>query len=302
MDRREFIGGVTMFTLMRGGVFPKLDADVSAPLILQDGLACTPVTIGGKGPYPFLVSSAQTFFNISANLARDLGLKREKGRFKGITQAGDLKFDVFSAPDLTLGDDYRITDVLFLAQHSFDQGPYRGCARFITEVATRFDFEGGRMTLLRDRPGAEEGTPLKMVRPSGAVFAKVPVVTAELDGRPLTLIVNTSLSDAVELNPETVERLNLWDAYGKGEEATELFETIEMPVRTVRAGTFTLGGFPLSNPTVRLIRSDDPVKNRMLAGDGQIGMEVLRRFQITFDPYKEVVWLKPNTRLKDPFA
>jgi len=303
MNRREFMGGATVFSLMRGGVFPRLSADTVIPLTLVDGLPCTSVMIEGKGPYPFLVATAQTFFNIGGDLARSLNLQPQPGPYKGITVTGDSRFDVFRAGDLTLGDSFRIADVLFLAQRAFDEGPYKGCLRFITEASTAMDFEAGRMTLLRDNPVPPSGAAsARIVRASAAVFAKVPAIRVELDGRPLTLIVNTGLGQGIQLNPQAVERLGLWDAYEQGVDAVEDLETGQVQTRTVRAGTLNIAGFPVPDPALRMLRSPQVVNGRLLAGDGELGMDVLRRFQIGFDVDKELVWFTPNAGTQAPAA
>lgn len=178
----------------------------------------------------------------------------------------------------------------------------------------------GAMPLMQDRPSlydfpAGRFTPGWAVTPdfvgAGMVSAglgrerwmRKPAVQATLDGVSLTLLIDTESPYAVSLNGFGVKRHGLWDRWSGGYDRRAWFAGAERrghSVRVRRAGALRFMDWTLEGPVIG-VSDPDGADGRDPGVDGRIGMDVLRRFALGFEPDGWRVHAKASDRLDAPF-
>lgn len=305
LTRRGF-SGAAIALAGAGAASAKPAPDVVLPLHYDYGLLWTSVLIDGKGPYRFIVHTGQTFFNIGRNLATTLGLRRRSSsNLEAYTPSGKVDLEIYTAKEFTLGSAYRLRNIEFIASTYDTEDLFPGTVPFFPGVPTSFDFSRNEMTFHQAGFSAPAGaSALKLLPPPDGALSTVPVIQAELDGKPLKLVVNTGAYCPLTLYPSTVRRLELWDRYGAAVKSVEIDqETGRSEIRTVRAGVFRMAGVEFNRPVVRLEDPRHAIPRQYQSADGSIGMDMLRRFSIAFDHRKATAWFaaRPET-LGEPFA
>jgi hypothetical protein len=305
LTRRAFSGaaiGIASVGVANAATAP----DVVLPLHYDYGLLWTPVLIEGKGPYRFFLHTGQTFFNISRTLATTLGLhRRSASNLEAYTPSGKLDLEIYAAKEFLLGSAYRLKNIEFVARAYDTEDLFPGTVPFFPGVPTSFDFSKNEMTFHQagfDQPAGASA--LKLLPPPDGAISTVPVIQAELDGKPLKLVVNTGAYYPLTLYPSTVRRLDLWDRYGAAVSSVEIAqETGRSENRTVRAGVLRVAGIGFDKPVVHLEDPRRAVPRQFVDADGSIGMDMLRRFSIAFDHRRSLAWFtaRPET-LNEPFA
>jgi hypothetical protein len=145
-----------------------------------------------------------------------------------------------------------------------------------------------------------------------ATYAKVPLrhfdnelgwaahVDCRFAGKPVRLNISTGSPHAITFNPDAVKRLGLWEGPGPSFDRTGRFVGRDVDIRVARRGDLELGGLRFAAPVVGL---RDP-RNALadVFNDGQIGMEVLRRVDLVFDPRRDTSWMRPMPAMGDPWG
>lgn len=295
IDRRTFTG----LTLAALASPAQAAADRVIPLTPMGSMPTVPVMLNGKGPYPFLISTGSLFAAVSHDLARELGLssRATPASMQMHTVRGPTALQLYKADTFNLGGVWPMRNVEMMAGQM--SGVF-GVFPFLSIQMSSFDFDAREMRAHRGRvqppPGA---TKHAIIQLSGVrAIREPPKIRAQYGGKTLQLIVDTGSTGGLTLYPDAVKRLGIWDRYShEGESADD----DGVASRSVLGDPLELGGQRFEGPLVTMMSPADAGDDRVDL-DGIIGMEILRRFRITFDPVKQNVWFLGNGHVAEPFT
>lgn len=291
IDRRTFTG----LTLAALASPAHAAADRVIPFTLSEGVPTAPVTLNGKGPYPFVISTGNLFASVSQDLARELGLSSRAAptSMQMYTVRGRTTLQLYEADTFNLGGVWPMRNVEMMAGQM--SGVF-GIFPFLSIQMSSFDFETREMRAHSGRVQPPAGaTKHAIIQLSGVrAIREPPKIRVQYGGKTVQLIVETGNSGAVTLYPDAVKRLGIWDRY------PQPGGDLSGARRVVLGDRLELGGQRFERPLVTMMSPADAGDDRVDM-DGVIGMEILRRFRITFDPVKQNVWFAPNSRVHEPF-
>lgn len=273
------------------------------PLRLESNNLTVPVTLNGKGPFPFLMATGQLYALVSDDLAGEIGLQsRALPNVTGRTVGGAVSLHIYKADSMVLGGAWEMKNVELVAR-PFSSKEIFGAFPFLSIQMSTFDFEVPQMRVhnARVEPAAGSGK-AAIIQLSGVrAIREPPKIRGQYGGQTLRLMIDTGHCGALTLFPDAVKRLNLWDRYprtftrtAKDEEGrvTELRHALGDPLE--------FAGQVVQRPLVTMM-SPDKARADLVDYDGVIGMDVLRRFKVTFDPVKQNVWFAANSQLYEDF-
>ncbi len=272
-------------------------------------------------PLPFLLSTGSGWYAISDSAAKSLKLPRaDKSYLKSPVDRMDIPVyrierakigGVMEERDIYLAGlpDGRVLDNL------------KGVIPPTSASVMSFDFDRLEIAVSRSLTAKPEGyraLPLELgvqlqggADPLGAQarteFSQAnldltPTVVAELDGEPVKLKLSTGYSGGLFLHSSYVQAKGLWDHYPTHVAQQHLSPTgLTVNSRLVRAERLKLGGVVFQKPVVHL--SDPQYAAHDVDGIevGFVGMEFLRRFNLVYDPFSRLIWLKPNAAIADGY-
>ncbi len=130
-------------------------------------------------------------------------------------------------------------------------------------------------------------------------IAQYPMVTGETEmesGKkvPVDLVVDTGNFDALTLNVGSADAIVLPD---KNIEIYKVSLQKEIPSRLGRIKGFRIGGFLFEDVLCNFAEKSPPPWEK----EGNLGQEILKRFNVTFDFSRQEMFLEPNGRFADPF-
>jgi hypothetical protein len=260
------------------------------------------VGVNGKGPFRFVVDTGDSGpMQITAELARTLGMPGvNSGGMAGVVGHGERA--LLAADEVNFGGAFRqrhvgfaeITDIRNLGAGT--QGLV--ASQFFLNVPTEIDFNAHQIRVfLTGTPDRTDAKPLKLIRPSGANDRRI-MVDCTFGDAPCRMILDTGSPSALLFEPRFVARHNLWNAYPKYQVGASGGLTGSAPVRTVKVPRFGLGPYSFRDPVARLI---DPTAEAAGEHDGLVGLDILRRFTLSFDAPHGMLWLTPNDALTDAY-
>jgi hypothetical protein len=254
------------------------------------------VMLNGKGPYYFIFDTGGVNL-ITPELARELGLKVEgqaeaRGAGDATMEMGFAHIDRLDLGGATVKNQLFTTlalDALYPANGVHMQGMigYETFRRFVT----RIDYGAKTVTLIDPKffDARDAGTPVKVAFNGNAV-----IVGGTYDGIAGKFQIDTGARSALTLNAPFVAANGLRDKAGKGVDAVDGWG-IGGPSRahTVRGGILTIGGgITIAHPVVGF-GTDKAGAFADPAMSGNIGGGILKRFVVTFDYARNVMYLKP---------
>ncbi len=270
---------------------------------LARGRVWLDVTIGGRGPFRFILDTGADVSAIDPALATTLALSRVgHRRMSGIGGVVDLDF--YQARDVVFGGGVRQASALFGALIT-GQGAGEGAGLLAAGVFTTrdsdLDFARGEWRLYpAGRPDRDGWTRLasSISSPSATSSTKIRVTTA-LDGSRFDLLADTGAHSDMLLFPGTVRRSGLWDDTRPfaPEALRGIGGTAERIGRVVRARRLEVGPFVFDAPLVRLY---DPKDFLPAQFDGLLGLSVLERLNLSTDVRAAKLWAQTNDRPKPP--
>ena len=315
--RREALGGLTAAGLgvCAGGASAAAAVeDVVVPFELTHNRAWTIVKFNGHGWYKLLIDTGADTFSLDDKICKEIGLtRRSSDEIVGATGAEYMS--TYTAQMVSIAN--VVTDPnapVFGLAHRVDE-ELAGLipAALLTNV--RFDFVQKRMHLSNKALTGLEGytvvpysqtaigSPGSMARVQ--MKSPYPNIRAELDGRPVTLRVDTGAPPMAYLFGSYVDRAGLWDKYkvdhqGTGGGVTSQTST----VRNVRAQSLKVGDVVFDAPRIVLQdpkdkgRGDYDLRGETLV-DGLIGMESLRRLDFAIVPNESKLYIRKNAMFND---
>lgn len=298
MDRRNAIG--TLGGLLGLSVFAPACANNMPPVVSQisvsDGRVVIPITISGKGPFPFLVDTGGSASLIDPKLARDLRLAAV-GIAKARGVGGEISLTTYTARNVVFGGGVKQPAVSFLSMEGGFGPLIRGslAAGILTAIDSDLDFAAGEWRLYPDGRGERAGyTELRRAirgdSASGQTTASARLYgELQVDERRLDCLLDTGSPGAISIGYGTAQLMGLWDD-------TRPFAPVETRGlggggglgRFVRADTAVFAGQRFEKPIVLLRGPSDGARRH----DGIIGLSMLQGFNLSTDVRNRSLWVQ----------
>jgi serine protease Do len=266
-------------------------------IALLDNRLWLDVSIGGRGPWPFIIDTGAFVNLIREDLARSLGLRAigplNMGGIGGRTtemlyRARDVRLGALEAGAMAFaghGRDLRI--------HPRAMGALS--ASLLTFADSDLDFEAMEWRRYPDgREARPDFTPLpgriQRARPGGG--AATLVVDTTIDGQVYRLQVDTGSPAQLHLWSRSARRSGLWDdgrpfapvrPSGIGGEGAR--------GRLKRIGDVRLGSLVFPRALAVL---EDPAADDSHSGDGLIGLPLIQRMNLSTDVRRAALRARPN--------
>ena len=167
---------------------------------------------------------------------------------------------------------------------------------FIQRFVDEIDFDSGTLELFEpkdfDYEGKGDPVPMKLA-------GTTPVVTVKLDSLQGEFRVDVGSGATVDLHTPFVQQHHLLDAPGQSLDVTSGGFGGSFRTRARRMRSLTIGPFTLKAPIVGLSQA---AAGAFTSEDyaGNLGNQILERFNCTFDYERRVLYLAPGRRFGDP--
>ena len=277
-----------------GGHIEGGSRSVTLPFRLLNNHVYVEATVNGKGPYTFIVDTGGHTL-ISPRVADEAGLKVEgAGKTSG---AGEKTETTGFARyrEIALGP-VRLTDqpafITNIYQPSIEGIPVEGMVGFelFARFAVQLDYGAKTMTIADfaafDPRDAGIPVPFKF-------YDHLPAVRGTIENLPARFDIDTGSRSELDITSRFVERHNLRDRYRPGVSAITGWG-VGGAARSyvVRVPSLTLGSVKVPGVVAGLSESkagsfSDPNY------EGNIGSGLLKRFAVSFDYSRQIIYLKP---------
>ncbi|MDQ4140337.1 MAG: aspartyl protease family protein [Bacteroidota bacterium] len=283
------------------------------PFEMHRNLIIVPVYINQKGPYNFILDTGVGVTLITEPSLKD-SLQLKNGvniSIAGMGSDSDLKAFVASGIKMKLGQATAgFLQVAVLSEDVFNLSSYVGVPiygilgyQFFNSFAVQIKYSELRVIAQNFddfKYRKSHGTPIPIT-----VEGQKPYLTtmAQLDGPDkisIKLIIDTGAGHALSLEQESnaaikVPTPSITSQLGKG-----LSGTINGQLGRIKS--FTLKQYNLTNVLTSFPNYQDVgAKVYLVSRNGNIGNELLKRFDIVFDYRKQLMYIRPNRYFRDPF-
>ncbi|MET0274887.1 MAG: aspartyl protease family protein [Phenylobacterium sp.] len=274
-------------------------ADV--PIRLTGNTPWTGVWLDKQGPFRFRIVSGTNVFLIYEALARRIGL--ELATAEDTIASNRYKRQVvtpYRVKEMVVGGALPLANIRLLPLPGAREPLYPGSVPIPSDRITSFDWAGQMMRYSADLP-AEAATAYGKVplRHSDIGIGWIPKVDCRLGGKPLRLRLSTGSAYGLTLYPDAVKRLGLWNGPEPHYDRKIEGNGRDLEIRIVRRGDLELGGLRFERPVLGLYDPAHVLMDLNENDDGEIGMEVLRRVDLIFDPRRDMSWMRPNAAMAD---
>jgi hypothetical protein len=265
-------------------------------------LLWTAVWLNKQGPFRFQIVSGSNAFHVDEALARRIGLPVAPRDGQAVGRFGDPR-DVtfFTANELVIGGELGLTNIP-LAGTLEPESLFLGAVPVPSDQITSFEFGRELMRYSAALPAQMDGYAKIPLRHSALQMGWMPEVECRLGGKTVRLTVATNLPYAVTLYPDAVKRLGLWDGAGPSYERSTRRDGREVEIRIARRGDLELNGLRFERPVLGLYDPRNVLMDRNSGNDGTIGMDVLRRVDVMFDPRRDTMWLRPTSAMASAWS
>lgn len=298
LTRRSALVGLSAAAGLIGSRAEARDAPVSVPMRRAVGVPWVSARLDdATGLRMRLATTAQLFRADERTIrAANLSLLRQ-------LRVGDEQ-RMYRATQLGIGGAYGFRDIEVVASgEGAEDSLFHGAIPLMQDRPSLYDFAADRFVVGWTPEAGFVGADMAPAGGGRERWMRLPAVRVELDGVALTLLVDTASPYAVSLFPEAVKRLGLWDRWSGGYErvaADEAAGKAGHSVRVRRAGTLRILDWTLSGPVIGLSHPDGP-RDQVERVDGRIGMDVLGRFAVGFEPVGWRIHARPTEGLYAPF-
>jgi hypothetical protein len=279
---------------LTGAVIAGGAASTTVPFRLLNNHIYVEATVDGKGPYTFEIDTGGHTL-LSPRLVKEVGLRAigesaTSGPGEGNGSAGFVHYDEIAIGGLRLRDQVAFaTDI----HHNGVEGiPVDGMVglELIRRMVTTIDYERHVITFtLPDhfRPGPERGVAVPFV-----FYDQNPAVAGRIGNLPARFTIDTGSRTALDVTSPFVATHGLRQLFAKGSLAVTGWG-VGGPTRSyvVRMPSVAIGGVTIPNPVVDLSTarrgafSDSNI-------DGNVGDALLKRFVVTLDYARQIIYLK----------
>ena len=305
MFSRRLVMASALATLAAGGAARAQGGPpdvVRIPVRQNFGRLWTVVRINGGEPVRFMIDTGADGYVVDAGVAQQLGLKPSlPAEVAGVVSSKGVRG--FWTPKIVIGDAFADQDVYMFGAdfEDFIKGALPGW--LLQAYKSELDFQAGELRLYpsggpdltgyeavklihRERVGAVGGGALQPKR----IRDPQMLINVELDGHTLRVVLDTGAPSILTLFPYANRGLGLWKQDGArdvgGAGVSGAYRG-----RQVRADSLKIGGSEIKAPVVTLV---DPTRTNYMDVDGLLGLDALRRFNLSIDAAGGKLWLKPN--------
>lgn len=270
---------------------------VDVPVQVRNGHLFIDVRLNGKGPFHMLFDAGGANVLLPSAVAA-LGLKAQPagaGKDVGVVaierlDVGGIAFEqqAFATIDLT--------SVMRRVEGADDVAGIIGY-ELLKRLPARVDYEQQKVTFYR---GRAFNAPAVAVRVPFVFNGNVPQMRARVDGVDGAFDVDTGSRASLTLSAPFVQTNGLVGKYGATREVISgAGASGHARALLARAGKLSFGGLDVDAPVTYLARADSgPHADPAIAGN--IGYGVLRRFAITFDYTRQVLYFEKNASFGEP--
>ena len=284
------------------GMAPAVLAQSGAVIVsrigLLDGRVVMPVTIGGRGPFLFLLDTGGATSMIEPALAQELDL-RPTGNVRVSGVGGNTAMPTFSARDVVFGSGARQMEVSLAGMtEGFGSRRVRGtlAAGMLTARDSDLDIEAGEWRLYpdgrADRAGFVEVPNAIRGHHRGGRNLASPLLHGPIavNGTSFDCILDTGAPGAISLGYNAARRLGLWnDARPFAPQASSGVGGSGGIGRIVRVNRAEFGGTAFDRPLVLLRGPEDGTR---WDTDGIVGLGMLRGFNLSTEVRRRTLWLQ----------
>jgi Aspartyl protease/PDZ domain len=293
--------------------FEKKSKQIILPFTLHRNLIVIPVHLNGKGPYNFLLDTGVgTALVTNPNLLDSLGVN--PGHEIRIAGAGssleDLKAYMVNNVVVELpGATAPNLSMTFLSEDVFNLSSYVGMPiagllgyQFFNSFVVRIDYSSSQLTLYRPetfeyrkRDGVAVPFELEGQRP---YMYALTTMTGE---QPIStrLIIDTGAGHALSLEQNSHSGIKVPDPALRTQLGTGLSGSIMGYVG--RINRFQINKFVFNNMLTSFPDHADIGAKVSVGRNGNLGNELLKRFNLIIDYSRSRMTLRPNNNYKEPF-
>lgn len=276
---------------------------VTVPIRLINNHVVTDVRINGRGPFPFIVDTGGHDI-VTPDTVKKLGLvsQGDSPSFGAGDKAGSNGYshvETIDAGGAVLQDQTVLTlDFSPADVEGMQLGGMLG-AEFIERFVVRIDYGARTMTFIDPGRFADAERRASGVAVPLVFYSHMPQVSGTFDGRPVRLDIDTGSRAEVTMTSPFVDRAALREAYSHGVTLTDGWG-VGGPSHSyvVRIASLSLGSADVAN----VIAGFSSAKVGAFAdrgSEGNVGTGLLKRFAVTFDYSRRVLYLN---RLANPDA
>ncbi|MFT3996447.1 MAG: aspartyl protease family protein [Asticcacaulis sp.] len=262
------------------------------------------VTLDGQGPFRFLVDTGAGSSGIRESLAQKLGL-RVLGTARGNVLGAQTTHAVYAASNVTFGTAYMQNEVSFgaLPEPSASAGAAASdgllAAGFLTTLPSELDFDA-REIRLYPHGGLDMAAypPLTAFerRDSDNTSDKI-YVKATLEGREVTLLLDTGAGPEVYLSSDYVKKHKMWNGFEAHRDLKVAGATgVRLNRRLVKTRNLQIDGIRFDETYISLGDPNRSDNLGFLKADGIMGIRLISQFTLAFGGDR--FGIKPNSRFK----
>ncbi|MDI7776460.1 retroviral-like aspartic protease family protein [Asticcacaulis sp. EMRT-3] len=275
----------------------------AAPLIIRvpidyapNGMPVLPLTIGGQGPYHFLLDTGAFACMIREDLAKSLKL-RSAGSIRTGSVVGHEDSYIYQGENILIGGGLRLPHMSLIGMAHF---PIKGVdgvlpASILTALPSQLDYEGKEIRYYLNGADMDLDGFHKIDAEFQAAHdgeAEKVFVPLTLDGHKMLCAIDTGAGTPVLAGAQFVADHKLWDKYPLIRASTNIGGNGQtLSVRIVRMPNIDIGDLHIDVLPVAL--TEPKTMDNFDDFDGLIGTPLLRRFTLAFTGHKEL-YLKPN--------
>ncbi|WP_086594002.1 aspartyl protease family protein [Hymenobacter crusticola] len=283
----------------------------TVPFELQRNLIIVQVMLNGRGPYNFLLDTGVNISLITEPRLRDeLGLRRkERFRVMGAGNEGGLEAYQVDSVRVTLGRvEAPILSFLVLSDDVLDLSGYVGMpmhgiigSDLFQSFVLRIHPQSGELELHDPlhykTPRSKRWSSIPLILEGGKAYLTTTVALEDTLKLPLKFVLDTGAGHALSLEVKSDPRLTvpakrLRSQLGRG--LNGFINGYIGRVANLQLGKYQVTSLLTSFPDADQVRSDVP-------RNGNIGFELLKRFELIIDYPHNRLMLQPNSLFRDPF-
>lgn len=272
-------------------------ASTTVPFKLLNNHVYVQGYVNGKGPFTFIVDTGGHTL-LSARVVKEAGLQSvgeaiSSGAGDGHSTTGFVHFDEIAIGGVRLRDQTGFATEIY--DKSIEGIPVDGMIGFelIRRMVTQIDY--GRRTITFTDPARFRATADLGVAIPFVFYDHLPNITGSIDGRPARFDIDTGSRTELDVTSPFVAAQGLRAQFRKGTSAITGWG-VGGPARdyVVRLPTLKLGPVEVDGVAAGLSEAkggsiSDPNY------EGNVGSGLLKRFVVTFDYARQVLYLKPIT-------
>jgi hypothetical protein len=279
-------------------------AAVDVPIRMDENMPWTPVWLDGQGPFRFRVASSSNVFHVSEALAKRLSLEIAAGQNLISNGRYNRKVtNLYRVKQMVVGGELPLTEIRLIPMGGDDENEpsYPGTIPIPSDRITSFEWNRGLMRYSPELPAEAASYGKVPLRHSDIKLGWMPKVDCRIAGKPVRLSLNTSSPYGVTLHPDAVKRLGFWDGPGPAYERPGAVRGRVVQIRMARRGDLQLGGLNFERPVLGMYDPAEVLMDRNENDDGTIGMDVLHRVDLIFDPKRDMSWMRPTAAMTAPW-